>query len=101
MAAIFKMASKMLIFFTQYFEKGYLSIFVFVKIRFSWKNFFLANSKWRNNLASLMVFFQNFQDFFIVHGGSFLQKKTRFPESGKSRFDIEKKHSIAFNKMNL
>jgi hypothetical protein len=24
---------------------------------------FLENSKWRNNLVSLMVFFKNFQDF--------------------------------------
>jgi hypothetical protein len=48
MAAIYKMASKMFIFFTQYFQKLYFWPFFFcfflifwVKIKLLWKNFFL------------------------------------------------------------
>jgi hypothetical protein len=66
-AAIFMMASKMFIFFTQYFQKWYFCKFFFCLFTLG-KNitlmnfFFLENSKWRNN----MNFFKKLQDFIIA-----------------------------------
>jgi hypothetical protein len=39
---------------------------LWVKIKLLWKNFFLENSKWRENLMWKMIFFQKFQDFIIA-----------------------------------
>jgi hypothetical protein len=71
MAAIFKMASKMFIFFTQYFQKWYFCQFFFCLFTFG-KNvtfmdiIFLEYSKWKKKSIWNFKFSNKFQDFIIA-----------------------------------
>jgi hypothetical protein len=59
-------------FFHAIFSKMiFLLIFIcfcllWVKIKLLWKNYFLENSKWQDNLIWKMIFFKKIQDFTIA-----------------------------------